>query len=344
MEIREVKEKPREWNRLAGHPLQAWEWGEFRARTGVRVVRYGVYDKDKLVQVVQTTIHPIPYTPWTIGYYPKGNKPTKQLINILNMVVKKYNCIYIKCEPLAEASAVTRDTYTRWHEWGLVRGRSLFTPHNFVLDVTPTEDQLLAACKQKTRYNIRLAERRGVKVAVDNSAEAFARYLQLTEETTKRQKFYSHAEDYHRKMGEVLGRHADTQTRERDRLQAELLVARYKNQIITTWVLFTLNDTLYYPYGASTREHRELMANNLVMWEAIRLAKSKGCKYLDMWGALPPEPDKSDPWYGFHKFKEGYGGRHVTYVGSWDYVARPLLYYPLRAVEWVRWKILRLVK
>ena len=108
-------------------------------------------------------------------------------------------------------------------------------------------------------------------------------------------------------------------------------------------MLFKFGDTLYYPYGASTREHREVMANNLVMWEAIKLAKKWGLKYLDMWGALGTEPDTKDPWYGFHTFKSGYGARHVEYVGTWDYVERPVLYKIYRAIELLRWVVLRFI-
>jgi len=123
---------------------------------------------------------------------------------------------------------------------------------------------------------------------------------------------------------------------------AHLLVARYEGEIITTWVLFRFGDTLYYPYGASTREHREVMANNLVMWEAIKLAKKWGLRYLDMWGALGPDADPHDPWYGFHTFKAGYGARHVEYLGTWDFVAHKTLYKIYRKAEWLRWKLLRL--
>lgn len=356
MEIRVIKDETirEEWNRLAGHPLQTWEWGEFRKQTGIRIARYGIFEEDLLVEPVTVTIHPVPHTPWTVGYYPKGNKPTEEQKNILARVAKKYNCIYIKCEPLVENIPTNeQNNVTILGKKGFVRGRSLFTPHNFVLDVTKSEEELLSQMKQKTRYNIKLAKKRGVQVEIDNSGEAFERYLELTEETTNRQGFYAHSNEYHRKMWQILGKHqalnpkSETNYKSEirnNKLVADLLVAKYQDEIITAWVLFTHNDTLYYPYGASTREHRQLMANNLVMWEVIKLAKRKGLKYLDMWGALSPTPDPKDPWYGFHKFKEGYGGRHVEYVGSWDYVALPLLYYPFRLAEWARWKILRLKK
>lgn len=314
-----------EWNAQVDHPLQSYEWGEFRELTGVKVVREAG---------VQITIHKIPRTQFSVGYLPKGPMPTVEQVAILKKVAKEYNCIFIKVEPKIE---VTGDSFKLKEEMesiGFVPGRSLFTPFNFVLDVTPSIEELSAAFKQKTRYNIKVAEKRGVTVEIDNSEAAFERYLQLTEETTKRQGFYAHSREYHKKMWSVLHPAGI----------AHLLVAKYNGEIITTWVLFKFNDTLYYPYGASTREHREVMANNLVMFTAIKLAKEWGLKYLDMWGALGPEPDSSDPWFGFHTFKSGYGARHVEYIGTWDYVAKPWLYKMYRLGEKIRWAILRLKK
>lgn len=282
---------------------------------------------------MQITIHKIPHTPWNVGYLPKGPMPTKEQVEVLGKVAKENNCIFIKVEPKVEAQDFQKEMLD-FRKWGFVAGRPLFTKYNFVLDVTPSEEQLLASFKQKTRYNIKVAEKRGVTVEIDNSEAAFERYLQLTEETTKRQGFYAHSRDYHQTMWDSLHPAGI----------AHLLTAKYEGEIITTWVLFKFGDSLYYPYGASTREHREVMANNLVMWEAIKLAKKWGLHYLDMWGALGPEPDSHDPWYGFHNFKSGYGARHVEYVGTWDYVAMPLLYKLYVYLDGLRWKLLRLLK
>lgn len=308
----------------AKHPLQSKEWGEFRTKTGLKVVRDGA---------IQVSIHKIPYTPWNVGYCPKGPMPDESQVETLKKIARENNCIFIKCEPKEEVTSEKLEVKTL-KQLGFVEGRSLFTKYNFVLDVTPSTDELLASFKQKTRYNIKVAEKKGVTVEIDDSPEAFERYLELTEETTKRQGFYAHGRTYHNKMWETL-HIADI---------AHLLTARYEGQIITTWVLFKYGDTLYYPYGASTREHREVMANNLVMWEAIRLAKKWGLTYLDMWGALGPEADPNDPWYGFHTFKSGYGARHVEYIGTWDYVAKSGIYKLFRVIEDLRWKILRMVK
>lgn len=313
-----------EWNERVDHPLQSYEWGEFRELTGIKVVR-----EDRL----QITIHPIPHTSWTVGYLPKGPLPNREQVNVLQKVAKENNCLFIKVEPRVEILKLG-SRIADLAKLGFVEGRSLFTKYNFVLDVRPSMEELAAAFKQKTRYNIRIAEKKGVSVEIDNSDKAFERYLELTEETTKRQGFYAHSREYHKKMWSVLHPAGI----------AQLLVAKYNNEIITAWVLFKFKDTLYYPYGASTREHREVMANNLVMYTAIKLAKEWKLNNLDMWGALGPEPDINDPWYGFHTFKSGYGARHVEYIGTWDYVARPWIYKIYRIGENLRWAILRLLK
>lgn len=114
---------------------------------------------------------------------------------------------------------------------------------------------------------------------------------------------------------------------------AKLLVAKYKGEIVTTWILFKYKDFLYYPYGASTDKYKNVMANNLMMWEAIKLGKKLGCITFDLWGR---EEGK-----GFTKFKEGFNPKVVEFLGTWDLPTSP--YYGLyRLAEILRWKILRL--
>lgn len=314
-------DKQEAWNKTVDHPLQAYEWGVFREKTGVTVVRENG---------IQVTIHSIPRTPWKVGYAPKISKLNKTVVATLQKIARENGCIFIKAEPKIEKIDYRLKT-TDLSKLGMVAGKPLFTKYNFVLEVDRSEEELLAKMKQKTRYNIKVAMKKGVTVEIDDSPIAFQKYLELTRETTTRQGFYSHGSEYHEKMWEVMHSAGI----------AHLLVAKYRGEIITTWVLFKFKDTLYYPYGASTRINRDVMANNLVMWEAIKLAKKWKLRYLDMWGALGPNPDQADPWYGFHIFKAGYGARHVEYIGTWDYVAKPLLYRLYTVGERVRWWILR---
>ncbi len=176
----------------------------------------------------------------------------------------------------------------------------------------------------KTRYNIRLAQRKGVEVVEDNSDRAFKKYLELTKKTVQRQGFYAHTEKYHQLMWNYLSKSQI----------ARLLTAKYRDEIITTWIVFVWKDFIYYPYGASSDKHKNIMANNLMMWEAIKLGKKLGLKKFDLWGR---EPGK-----GFTKFKEGYNPEVIEFLGTWDLVVNKPAYFIYRAAEAVRWPLLRL--
>ncbi|MCL5435205.1 MAG: peptidoglycan bridge formation glycyltransferase FemA/FemB family protein [Patescibacteria group bacterium] len=314
------------------HPLQSEEWGLFRGKTGVKVVK--TYN-------LQLTIHPIPHTKYTIGYAPKGPDINKKMLDTLFTIGNKENCIFIQLEPNVEKRGNKKYNFKNL----VSSSRPLLTKYTFVLDLTKSEEELLKNMHSKTRYNIKLAEKKGVKIFEDNSDNAFEEYLRLTKETTQRQKFYAHSEKYHRLMWETLKNQKSkikNQKSDYDKLTAHLLVAKYKSEILVAWILFILGDTLYYPYGASSSKYKEVMASNLMMWETIKFGKKLGLKKFDMWGALGPNPNDKDPFYGFHKFKEGYGARHVEFVGSYDYILNKKLYVIYNILNNLRWIILKL--
>ncbi len=311
------------------HPLQSLEWGKFREKTGIKVVR---------VNNLQLTIHSLPHTKYTIGYFPKGPDIDKKMLDTLLEIGKKENCIFIQLEPNVEK--IDNKKYKLNNLF--LSSRPLFTKYTFILDLTKPEDELLKNMNSKTRYNTKLAEKKGVKIIEDNSDKAFEEYLRLTKETTQRQNFYAHSEKYHRLMWETLKANNNDQKTMTNTLTAHLLKAIYNGEVLVTWIVFILGDTLYYPYGASSTKHKEVMASNLMMWETIKFGKKLGLKNFDMWGALGINPDSNDPWYGFHKFKEGYGARHVEFVGSYDYVLNKKLYFIYNMLNNLRWIILKL--
>lgn len=325
------------YNRLVDHPLQAYEWGEFREQTGVKVLRFGREEHGKLTDGFQLTIHRIPHAPWNIGYLPKGTLPTKELVKELKKIGKAEKCIFIQVEPNIRASADAAETMKRL---GFRHAaHPLFTKYTFVLDLTKSEDELLKNLHPKTRYNIKVARKHNVTISEKDTEDAFRTYLQITDETTKRQKFYAHSHSYHQKQWETLPHNATPPYNE---LSSHLFVANYNMKSLAAWILFVFHDTLYYPYGSSSSEHRETMASNLMMWEAIRYGKSLGLKKFDMWGALGPEPDTHDSWYGFHRFKQGYRPEHVEFVGSFDLVIHPVLYSLYDVADKLRWLFLKI--
>ena len=307
-----------EYDQKVTHVIQSWQWGEFRKSLGIPLVRYGLFENNKLTMAFQISFHKIPLTNKYVGYLPKGPFPDAKLAQALKKISKEQDCVFIKTEPSIEIGAPEK--VDRHFKMAL---KPLFTKYNFVLDLSPTEEELLKNMHQKTRYNIRVAEKKGVKVEIGNSRNFLDKYLRLYFQTTKRQGYFGHNEIYHTKVWEIFSQAN----------QVQFVIASYNNVPLVAWMLLNFKDTLYYPYGGSSHLHRDVMASNSVAWEAIKLGQKLGLKKFDMWGALGPDADPKDSWFGFHRFKQGYGGKLVEYLGSFDLVENPLIYYAFNSVD-----------
>lgn len=325
------------YDKLVSHPLQSYEWGEFRKRNGITVIRKGIVQGNKLVDGFQLTIHQIPHSPWTIGYLPKGCMPTKETTEMLLAIGKAYRCIFIQVEPNVIASESAKETM---HAMGFRNStHPLFTKYTFILDLTQSEETILQKMHGKTRYNIKIAQKYGVAVQEDFSEQAFSQYLSLTEETAKRQRFFAHNRRYHELLWESIGGRAKDAP---GGLHEHLLTATYQGKTLVAWMLFVFKDTLYYPYGASSSEYRQTMASTLMMFEAIRFGKQHNLKRFDMWGAASTEnPALTDPYYGFHRFKQGFSPTYTEFVGSFDLVINQPMYAAFRITDKLRWFLLR---
>ncbi len=182
------------------------------------------------------------------------------------------------------------------------------------LDLTGSEDGWLARMKPKTRYNLRLAERKGV--AVRSAVEGdLAELYRMYAETSVRDGFVIRPADYYLTLWRAF-------------MQAGLaqpLIAEVAGEAVAGLVLFTFGRRAWYLYGMSRAAHREKMPNYLLQWEAMRRAKAAGCEIYDLWGA-PDVFDERDSLWGVFRFKEGLGAEVVRTPGAWDFTTRPLLY------------------
>ena len=183
-----------------------------------------------------------------------------------------------------------------------------------IVDLAPDEDILLANMKQKTRYNVRLAGRRGVTVRAGTPAD-FDLLFRMYAETSRRDGFVIRDGSYYRKLWEIF--HGAG--------MLDPLIAEVGGEPVAAVVGLHFADTAIYMHGMSTEQHREKMPNYLLQWEAIRRAKAAGCAVYDMWGA-PERFDESDSMWGVYRFKDGFGGQVRRHIGEWDYPVRPLLY------------------
>jgi lipid II:glycine glycyltransferase (peptidoglycan interpeptide bridge formation enzyme) len=318
----------KKYNKKAAHPLQSWEWGEARRKTGIEVLRVGEFNVGNrhacsLQNIFQLSFHKIPFTNYKIGYLPRSVFPSKEVLEFLKQEGKERKCIFIKIEPYVKKSEIRNPKSETNSKFQILNSKlqiiksshPLFPNWTIMMDLTRSEEELLKNMKPKTRYNIHLAEKRGVTVCEMTNNQGFEIFSKLYFKTCKRQKYFGHDYHYHRLVFETL----------KDKI-AHILVAFYKNTPLSAYEIFIFNDVLYYPYGGSSLEYRNFMGANLLMWEAVKFGKKMGAKLFDMWGSLPPNYSQNDPWAGFTRFKEGYGGKFVELVGSYDLVINKSLY------------------
>lgn len=336
MLLRPLREDERSlYNQVVTHPLQSWEWGEFRTATNIKVERIGVFDQGRLVKAFQVTFHPLPFMGMTVGYCPRGEMPDEEQLAVLKQLGRQHKALFIKLEPNIAEKVGNPSAHQEITKFLLshdaVPGRPLFTRYSFQLDLTKPEEELFANASSKTRYNVNLAAKKGVTIRENTSEAGMEQYISILEETTNRQGFYAHTPEYFRKLWRVMG----------NSNMIRIFEAWYEDTVLVSWVMFVFNGVLYYPYGSSRSIHRDVMASNLMMWEMIRFGKSQGCSTFDMWGSLGPEPDPKDPWFGFHRFKKGYGGDLVEFIGTFDLVIDSRFYQAFRFLEDWRWKFLK---
>jgi lipid II:glycine glycyltransferase (peptidoglycan interpeptide bridge formation enzyme) len=185
---------------------------------------------------------------------------------------------------------------------------------SWMLDITADEDALLAGMKSKTRYNIRLAARKGVETG-EAGPDEIPEFYRLFQETAERDDFFIHSEDVYRRMFGLFwgtGRFA-------------LLFARHQGRLIAAISLLCFGDTCWYLQGASSNSDRNLMPTYLLQWEGIRWAKSQGCREYDF-RAVPDLLREDQDMYGVYRFKEGFGGRQFTTLPTYGAAYNPLFF------------------
>jgi len=191
-----------------------------------------------------------------------------------------------------------------------------------LVELAQEEEEILARMKSKTRYNIRLAGRKGIAVRQGEKSDLDTLY-QMYADTSIRGGFTIRGRDYYRAVWEkFLPENVDA----RYDPTAQPLIAEFEKKPVAGAVVYKYGKKAWYLHGMSLPEHSEKMAPHLIQWVAISWAKKTGCKIYDMWGA-PDVFDESDPMWGVYRFKSGYGGKVTRTIGAWDFPAKRFLYF-----------------
>ena len=210
-------------------------------------------------------------------------------------------------------------------------------PSTVILDLRAEEGELLTAMKNKTRYNIRLAAKKGVELSIDRQQpsehrsveRALAEWYRLYEETARRDRITLHGEQYYRTLFTLAGNYGAGGP------ELYLLTARHEGELLAGIILALKGQRAWYLYGASSDRKRNLMPGYALQWRAILLAKKRGCRCYDLFG-IPPDDDPEHPMHGLFRFKTGFGGQVINRLGCYDLSFRPLLYRLYRLAEALR--------
>ncbi|OGO63647.1 MAG: hypothetical protein A2Z45_05400 [Chloroflexi bacterium RBG_19FT_COMBO_55_16] len=350
------------WNNLiaslpGAHVLQTWEWGQIKARLGwepIPKVWQDAQGQTSAAALVLVRALPVPGLAdrSQVFYVPRGPLLQdwadpglrRQVIEDLHLLARQRKAIFIKIDPDVRlgsgvpgtpdareddvGQAVCADLHA--YGWRFSEEQVQFR-NTVVIDLRLSPEDLLARMKQKTRYNVRLAERRGVTIRQGTEADLVSLY-RMYAETSLRDKFVIREEAYYRALWEIFIQAG----------MAEPLIAEVEGQPVAGLVIFRFAGKAWYMIGMSREAAREKMPSHLLQWEAMLRAKAAGCKLYDLWGA-PDEFLESDPLWGVYRFKEGFGGKVVRGIGAWDLPVRPF-YYRLytqvlpRLLDWMRWR------
>ena len=197
-----------------------------------------------------------------------------------------------------------------------------------VVDISRHEQEILMSMRPKTRYNIRLAERKGVQVTVVDRSRLGIWYA-LYRETARRDRITIHSLPYYRRLFSALNGNG------RNSPKVELMLAKYGGRYISGIIVAYYGHGATYLYGASSNRNRNVMAPYLLQWTAMRRAQEIGCQRYDLFG-IPLTDDPSHAMAGLYRFKIGFGGHIVERAGCWDWITRPAIAHVTRGIERAR--------
>lgn len=317
-----------------GDLMQSFEWGELKSRSGWKPVRVYAETHGRIVAAASLLKRAIPRTGRCIMYAPRGpvlDATNADLVtafaSYLRETALKHRAILLKIDPPVpledtESEANLRAVGFRPLTSEGFGGTQPKAVMQLVLD--KSLDDLLASFKPKWRYNIRLAEKKGVTVRLDCDRTDLPAFYELLKETCERDGFLVRGLSYFEDMWDALAPAG----------YMRLVLAYYEGKPIAGAVAYLFGDKAMYTYGASSNDHRNVMPNHLMQWAMISWAKESGCKWYDFRGVSPRrEADSSDHLQGLNRFKDGFSPRFVEYIGEYDMVLSPGFYWLWNAVR-----------
>ncbi|HLD82300.1 MAG TPA: peptidoglycan bridge formation glycyltransferase FemA/FemB family protein [Patescibacteria group bacterium] len=306
--------------------LQSWEWKEFQESVGRKTRVFGIEQDGRLVGYALGIVHKLPIKNYL--YCPRGplfvddlsdeekNIGYQTLLRHIKEHTKELGIIFLRMEPPETVirKQEIEDAFFRSHVF-FRRVHFMQPSDTTMLNLNQHESLLLKEMHNKTRYNIRLAKRKGVKTRISNDKD-FDIFWNLLQQTAKRQKIATHPLEYYKKLLAAT----------KNGLSSRLFIAEYEGTPLACNMVISYQDTAVYLHGGTSDQYRNLMAPHLLMWSAIKDAKERGLRYFDLYGIAPSYATEKHPLYSITRFKRGFGGIEVNYMGSFEFILLPFWY------------------
>jgi lipid II:glycine glycyltransferase (peptidoglycan interpeptide bridge formation enzyme) len=304
----------------SGGFMQSSRWGDFKRHFGwtpFRICLPAVTESPP--PLAQVMFRRIPYSPYTVGYLPRGplldyesDEELDRMIRAVDRLARHARAVSVTWElPVARDPVLT----ARLERLGLKPASSVQHTSTRVIDLSATLEEIQASWKPKWRSNTRLAVKHGVRVRPAGDVADFARWYELFKSTSVRDNFTVRGEEYYQRFWQQQYEVGDT----------VLLLAEHDNRLLAGILVHHFGREATYLYGASSNESRNLMPNHLLQWEAMQWGKLRGATQYDMFG-IADSDDENEALAGVSRFKAGFGGEAVRYAGAFERVYHPLIH------------------
>jgi len=323
MEVREITDK-KTWETFVLSQdkktfLHSWNWGEFNSALSNKIWRLGIYSSvsspQELIGVV--LVIKISARRGTFLFVPQGpigqsTDILESLTDYLKKLAEEEACDFIRISPALDNNEENQNLFKKL---GFRRAPiHMHAELMWILDVRPSEEQLLKAMRKNTRYSVKKAEKEGVEIRQSFNPDDVLRFNRIYKETAERHKFTPYSLDY-------LQKEFDTFVNDN---QISIFLARYKNEIIAGAIIVFYNGVGFYHHGATSSKYARIPASQLLQWEVIKEAKRRGCKLYNFWGIVEGSPPAGGhPWAGLSLFKKGFGGFSKEYLHAQDLPIKP---------------------
>ena len=297
--------------------LQSWNWGEFNKATGDKITRFGAYQKEDLVAT--TLVIKVKARRGTFLFLPHGpnvkfgNKELKKgilesFLEKLKVIAREEEAVFIRIAPIWERNEENMGIFK---ELGFREAPIHIHPElTWELDIKPSEEELLTKMRKTTRYLIRRASKNDdVEIVKSWDIKEVKGFDDIYQTTKDRHHFIPFSLNY---LEDEFSSFASDK-------QISVFLGKYKGEIVSSGIFVFWQNTGFYHHGASSLRYPKIPVSYMLLWEAIKTAKEKGCEKFNFWG-IAPTSSKKHPWAGLSLFKMGFGGETKEYVKTQDFI------------------------